>query len=179
MLKKYITIIAGILLFIAVAFTTAHFVSNQDNASPPTVSPSPTTDFFETSLLDKNGQTQLLKQWQGKIIVLNFWATWCEPCREEMPELTALHTTYQDNNLTVIGIALDEVEAIKAFSEEHNIDYPLLSAEESGAAISAKLGNNKSALPYTVIIKPDGSIANTYFGRVDKALLDETLLKLF
>lgn len=178
MIKKITLAIAGLLLFTAIAMTTAHFVSNHEKPNSPPVT-SPAAALFEANLPDKNGHMQSLQQWQGKIIVLNFWATWCEPCREEMPELSALYSAYQDNNLTVIGIALDEVEAIKAFGQENNIDYPLLSAEESGAAISAQLGNNKSALPYTVIIKPDGSIAKTYFGRVDKALLDETLIKLF
>lgn len=178
MLKKITLSIAGILLFTAIALATAHFVSNQDKTTSPSVN-SATAALFKKNLPDKNGQVQSLQQWQGNIIVLNFWATWCEPCREEMPELSALHTAYQDKNLTVIGIALDEIEAIKAFSEESHIDYPLLSAEDSGAQIAARLGNNKSALPYTVIIKPDGSIAKTYFGRVDKALLDKTLLTLF
>jgi len=95
-----------------------------------------------------------------------------------MPELSALHTEYNDKNVVVLGIALDEMDAIKAFTAETPVSYPLFSAEEYGGQLAANLGNDKSALPYTVIIKPDGTIANTYFGRISKVLLEETLLKL-
>lgn len=183
MLNKLTSPLGAAILFIVIAAATFYFSAESPkevaSAEEKASKNAEAAFLFDTELVDKNGKLQSLQQWQGKIIVLNFWATWCEPCREEMPELSALHTAYQDKNLTVIGIALDEVDAIHAFSQENNIEYPLLSAEESGAQISAKLGNDKSALPYTVIIKPDSSIANTYFGRVDKALLDETLLTLF
>lgn len=139
---------------------------------------SPTAELFATTLPDENGTPQALNQWQGKTIVLNFWATWCPPCREEMPELSALNTEYQDKNVIVIGIALDDVKLIKTFTEEHQISYPLLAAEDTGANLAFQLGNNKSALPYTVIIKPDGTIAQTYFGRISKALLEQALLQL-
>jgi peroxiredoxin len=95
-----------------------------------------------------------------------------------MPELSALNTEYQDKNVIVIGIALDDVKLIKTFTEEHQISYPLLAAEDTGANLAFQLGNNKSALPYTVIIKPDGTIAQTYFGRISKALLEQALLQL-
>ena len=110
--------------------------------------------------------------------VINFWATWCPPCREEMPELSELNTEYQDKNVIVIGIALDEIALIKEFNAENKMSYPLLAAEDTGGNLAANLGNNKSALPYTVIIKPDGTVANTYFGRISKPLLEEALLKL-
>ena len=95
-----------------------------------------------------------------------------------MPELSALNTEYQDKNVIVIGIALDEMKLIKQFNEENHMSYPLLAAEDTGGNLAFNLGNDKSALPFTVIIKPDGTIANTYFGRISQALLEETLVKL-
>ncbi len=176
MFKKLAFPISAILLFIAVAATTVYLLSgetvegNESNTS--------TAELFAMSLPDENGQQQAISQWQGKIIVLNFWATWCPPCREEMPELSALNTEWQDKNVIVLGIALDEIGLIKEFDEENDISYPLLAAEENGANLAFKLGNDKSALPYTVIIKADGTIAKTYFGRISKPLLEETLVKL-
>ncbi|MGJ8619071.1 MAG: TlpA disulfide reductase family protein [Methylophilaceae bacterium] len=176
MFKKLAFPISAILLFIVVAATTVYLLSgetvegNESNTS--------TAELFAMSLPDENGQQQAISQWQGKIIVLNFWATWCPPCREEMPELSALNTEWQDKNVVVLGIALDEIGLIKEFDEENDISYPLLAAEENGANLAFKLGNDKSALPYTVIIKADGTIAKTYFGRISKALLEETLVKL-
>ena len=119
-----------------------------------------------------------MESFQGKVLLLNIWATWCVPCREEMPELSELNTEYQDKNVIVIGIALDEIALIKEFNAENKMSYPLLAAEDTGGNLAANLGNNKSALPYTVIIKPDGTVANTYFGRISKPLLEEALLKL-
>lgn len=176
MLNKLASPFGAILLFILIAGSTSYFLSEKTTVQ--NANPASTADLFATSLPDENGKPQALSQWKGKIIVLNFWATWCPPCREEMPELSELNTEYQDKNVIVIGIALDEINLIKAFDEENNISYPLLAAEETGSKLAFDLGNDKSALPYTVIIKPDGTIANTYFGRISKALLEETLIKL-
>ena len=174
MLNKLISPLSTAILFVIIA-VTGYFISEKMDKKEAM---SPTAELFATTLPDENGTPQALNQWQGKTIVLNFWATWCPPCREEMPELSALNTEYQDKNVIVIGIALDDVKLIKTFTEEHQISYPLLAAEDTGANLAFQLGNNKSALPYTVIIKPDGTIAQTYFGRISKALLEQALLQL-
>ena len=142
-----------------------------------------TQALFAAKLPDPAGKIQELHQWQGKIIVLNFWATWCPPCREEMPELSALNTEYQNRNVVVIGIAIDEMDAVKAFVNDAKPDaikvsYPLLAAEVEGMGLASGLGNDKGVLPFTLIIKPDGTVAKSYFGRVTKPLLEETLAKL-
>jgi thiol-disulfide isomerase/thioredoxin len=176
MLNKLTSPIGSILLFIVITVSAFYFSTEKTVVHP--VNDSPTAALFASTFPDENGEPQALSQWQGKIVVLNFWATWCGPCREEMPELSTLHTEYKDKNVVVLGIALDEMDAIKAFAAETPVSYPLFSAEEYGGELAANLGNDKSALPYTVIIKPDGTIANTYFGRISKVLLEETLLKL-
>lgn len=176
MLKKLVSPIGTLILILSIGFATAFFMTGKPIEQQ--VNPSKTAELFATSLPDENGEQQALSQWKGKVIVLNFWATWCPPCREEMPELSALNTEYQDKNVIVIGIALDEISLIKQFNEENDISYPLLAAEDTGGNLAFNLGNDKSALPFTVIIRPDGTIANTYFGRISKELLEETLVKL-
>lgn len=177
MLNKLLSPFGAVVLFIVIAASGYFFSEKMDKIDNNDAGLS-TTELFATTLPDENGVQQKLSQWQGKIIVLNFWATWCPPCREEMPELSALNTEYQDKNVIVIGIALDEIGLIKEFNTENKMSYPLLAAEDTGANLAASLGNNKSALPYTVIIKPDGTVVNTYFGRISKPLLEEALLKL-
>jgi thiol-disulfide isomerase/thioredoxin len=174
MLNKLISPLGALALFAIIALA-GYFISEKMDEKNVSLS---TAELFATILPDENGVPQALSQWQGKTIVLNFWATWCPPCREEMPELSALNTEYQDKNVIVIGIALDDISLIKDFTKENQISYPLLAAEDTGANLAFKLGNNKSALPYTVIIKPDGTVANTYFGRISKALLEDALLQL-
>jgi len=176
MLKKLTSPIGSLLLFIIIAAGAFYFSAEKTIVQP--VNNSPTAALFASTFPDENGVQQKLSQWQGKTIVLNFWATWCGPCREEMPELSKLQTEHADKDIVVLGIAIDEIDAIKTFTEETPVSYPLFSAEDSGSQLAANLGNDKSALPYTVIIKPNGDIANTYFGRISKALLEETLVKI-
>ena len=176
MLEKLTSPLGALLIFLSVV-STITFLMYEPTIEQKT-NLAPTTALFATTLPDENGKPQPLSQWQGKIVVLNFWATWCPPCREEMPELSELHTEYQDKNVVVLGVALDEIGLIKEFDDENNISYPLLAAEDIGSQLAFNLGNDKSALPFTVIIKPDGTIANTYFGRISKPLLEETLLKI-
>lgn len=187
MLKKIFIAIAYLLITAIMGFAILHYLikpnlNNVSTNSEPSNKLS-TQALFAAQLPDTEGKFQALKQWQGKTIVLNFWATWCPPCREEMPELSALNTEYQKRNIVVIGIAIDELDAVKAFAHDTKPDaikvsYPLLAAEVEGMGLASGLGNDKGVLPYTVIIKPDGSVVKTYFGRVTKPLLEETLAKL-
>jgi thiol-disulfide isomerase/thioredoxin len=164
-----------IVLMMAAAFGFRYFLQQsliKDGAGQSTQA------LFEANFPNEKGQPQSLKQYAGKIVVLNFWATWCEPCREEMPELSNLHDSYKNKNVVVLGVAIDDVGNINEFLKTTKISYPLFAADDLGMNLAASLGNNKSVLPYTLIIKPDGSIAKTYFGRVTKPLLEKTLAKL-
>ncbi|MGB7816081.1 MAG: TlpA disulfide reductase family protein [Methylotenera sp.] len=172
MFKKLDHSIVYFVLIIALGFGIRHFfldteIENGGNQS--------TQALFAATFPDETGQPQALKNYAGKIVVLNFWATWCEPCREEMPELSKLHSTYQNRNLVVLGVAVDDIAAISAFVKETKVNYPLFAADMQGMEIATHLGNNKGVLPYTVIIKTDGSVAKTYFGRVTQQLLEKTL----
>ena len=187
MLKKIFTPFAYFIIIAVMGFAIFHtFIKPKlSDTSAKVQSPSTlsTQTLFASQLNDADGKPQAFKQWQGKVIVLNFWATWCPPCREEMPELSALNAEYQKRNVVVVGIAIDEMDAVKAFVHDNKPDavkvsYPLLVAEAEGMALASGLGNDKGVLPFTLIIKPDGTVAKSYFGRVTKPLLEETLAKL-
>lgn len=134
-----------------------------------------TQSLFSANLSNADGVSQPLSQYKGKIIVLNFWATWCPPCREEMPELSALYKEYEAKNVVVLGIAIDELAQVKMFTKETPVSYPLFAAEEEGMSLGNSLGNDKGVLPYTVIINSDGKVVKTYFGRITKSLLETAL----
>ena len=134
-----------------------------------------TQALFAANFPNENGRPQSLKQYAGKTVVLNFWASWCEPCREEMPELSELYNEYKDKNLVVLGMAIEDVAAINDFLKETKVSYPLVAADMEGMEIASNLGNDKGVLPFTVIIKPDGTVTKTYFGRVTKPLLEKEL----
>lgn len=174
MLKNILFYALAIIVIVASGLALRHFVFT------PAIPPESITThtFFAAEFPDLTGQPQAMEQWRGKTIIVNFWATWCPPCLEEMPELSNVQTKYQDQNLVVLGISSDDLDKIRTFSEETPVSYPLLSGDIDAMNISESLGNNKGVLPYTVIIAPDGSIAKTYFGRVDQALLEQTFLPL-
>jgi peroxiredoxin len=133
---------------------------------------------FTSVINDPNGKPQNLKQFQHKIIVLNFWATWCEPCREEMPELSNFFTENRSKNVVVLGFAIDEQNAVKSYLTKTKVTYPILVDEDKGLNLSKNLGNNKGILPYTVIIDSQGIIQKTIFGRVLKDQLDAAIKPL-
>jgi len=137
-----------------------------------------TQALFAASFPNQYGKQQSLNQYQGKTIVLNFWATWCEPCLDEMPELSTLHKMHENKNTVVLGVAVEDVDAIKMFSEELKVSYPLFAADYQGMDLAFALGNDKGALPYTVIINPDGKIHETFFGKVSQEMIEKSLLTL-
>lgn len=181
MLKKILSNTGSLAIVFSLGFAIYYFVLNPNsplksfNADYGTLS---TQALFASQLSNANGVNQDLSQYKGKIIVLNFWATWCPPCREEMPELSALHNEYKNKNVLVLGIAVDELDLVKKFSEESPVSYPLFAAENEGMELGSSLGNDKGVLPYTVIINADGSVVDTYFGRINKTLLESALRPL-
>ena len=167
-----------------VVFGTAIYTFLLKPSQEPTSNSPANADALSTELLfaavlpNENGVNTALSQYKGKTIVLNFWATWCPPCREEMPELSQLQQDFKAKNVVVLGIAIDELALVKEFSVKQSVSYPLFADEDSGMQLAATLGNDKGVLPYTVIINSEGIVTNTFFGRITNQLLTEHLLKL-
>jgi thiol-disulfide isomerase/thioredoxin len=128
---------------------------------------------WSTTLNDHTGKAYPLAQFKGKPLILNFWATWCEPCREEMPEISELAASHPE--IAVLGLAIDESAAVHEFIESTPVTYPLLIAENEGMPLAETLGNNKGVLPYTVIISAQGEISHIFFGRVSREMLASAL----
>ena len=130
------------------------------------------------SFPDVQGRSQAFKQWQGKVLVLNFWATWCPPCREEMPELSAMQDQYKNQNLVIIGLSTDDLDKTKEFIKTAPVSYPILAGDMAAMNLAESLGNNRGILPYTVIIDTKGKLIKTFFGRVNQALLEKEIIPL-
>jgi thiol-disulfide isomerase/thioredoxin len=178
MLKKVLSKIGYFAVMLSLGFVIYYYFltpNSTRNKSGFDYSTLSTQSFFGANLVNENGISQDLSQYKGKIIVLNFWATWCSPCREEMPELSKLHTEYKDKNVIVLGIAVDELHLVKEFLKNSPVSYSLFVAENEGMVLGDNLGNDKGVLPYTVIINTDGTIVDTYFGRISKSLLEASL----
>lgn len=126
---------------------------------------------FQASFPDVMGQEQALAQWKGRLLVVNFWATWCPPCVKEMPDLQAVSQEYRERGVTVVGLAIDNAKAVAAFREQHGITLPLLVAGAGGSELGRLLGNQAGALPYTILIDRKGRIVQSRMGQVDAAQL--------
>ena len=174
MLKKSLSIISYLTVVVILGLAVRHFATPISN-KPAAISGAA---LFSTSLTDTQGIKQNLNQYKGKIIVVNFWATWCPPCREEMPELSLLQQEYQDKNVVVIGIAEDELAPVKEYLQSSPVTYPIFIADTENMNLGTNLGNDKAVLPYTVIINSDGSVMDTFFGRITKELLENSIRNL-
>ena len=111
------------------------------------------------SLPDLDGMVRTIAEWRGRVILLNFWATWCAPCREEIPVFIDLQERLAGQGLQVVGVALQQAEQVRDFANELKINYPVLVGEQEVARITMEYGNDIGALPYTAIIGRDGKIA--------------------
>ena len=116
------------------------------------------------SLPNAAGVEQSLGQWPGKVLVVNFWATWCAPCREEMPEFVRAQNEYGARGLQFVGIAVDQADKVEQFSKEFSLNYPSLIGGYGAVELSKTLGNKLAALPFTIIVDRQGKIAHTQLG---------------
>ena len=98
----------------------------------------------------------------NKVILLNFWATWCPPCRKEIPDFIRLHNEFQNQGFSVVGLAIDKQEKVTAFGKEMGINYPSLIVEKEGYSLMEEYGSPHGALPYSVILDKQGNIAHKH-----------------
>jgi thiol-disulfide isomerase/thioredoxin len=129
-------------------------------------------------LADLKGELQPLSQWRGKVLVVNFWATWCTPCREEIPMFVRMQKKYRAQGLQFIGIAIDQPAQVRAFSHEFSINYPLLIGGMEAVALSRQAGNRIGALPFTLVMDRRGKLAATQLGELTEAKLDSMIRSL-
>ena len=119
---------------------------------------------YNVSLPDLAGAPQALRQWQGKVLVVNFWATWCGPCRDEMPELMAAQARYGAKGLQIVGIGIDDVDKLRQYAASLHLNYPALDGGYGALELSKTLGNTAMALPFTIVVDRNGKIAGQQLG---------------
>lgn len=159
-------VLAGFLALSAPALAVAQAPSNAWDVKP-------------VALPDPNGEKHTVADWKGKVILLNFWATWCLPCQTEIQHLKRWQQQHGKAGLQVVGIGLDDARKVRNFARSLDINYPVLAAGAAGSSILAQWGDPDGEVPYTLLIAPDGSIpyvqrgvfTDTAFERFVKPLL--------
>jgi thiol-disulfide isomerase/thioredoxin len=130
-------------------------------------------ELMRLSLPDTAGKSQNLGQWRDKILVVNFWATWCEPCRQEIPALLRFEAKNVSNGIQIVGISVDSVAKVREFADEYKIGYPLLMAGMDVVELTRRLGNKVAGLPYTVVMDRSGRVVKTHLGGISEAELED------
>jgi thiol-disulfide isomerase/thioredoxin len=110
-----------------------------------------------------------LNQWRGKPLLVNFWATWCPPCVEELPLLNAFYRTHVADGWQVLGLAVDRLEPVRRFLEKLPLEFPVALAGMAGIELSRALGNPTGGLPYSIVLNPSGKVTQRKIGKLTQA----------
>lgn len=136
----------------------------------------PRPDF---TLADLDGRSRTVKEWDGKVVAVNFWATWCPPCKREIPSFNALQRELGPQGLQFVGVAIDDPGAVAGYVKNAVIGYPVLIGDESHTiAVAEQYGNATGVLPYTVIIDRNGRIAYVQYGELPEDLARQVIKAL-
>jgi thiol-disulfide isomerase/thioredoxin len=171
---------ARIALFLAVATVAliGGVALRHGTTEPAKTEPGAGQALLAAALPDVQGRSQRVDQWLGKVVVVNFWATWCAPCREEIPELIRAQDQFGPQGVQVVGIAIDQVDKVRSYAAEMGINYPVLVGELEVMDLARAAGNAMGGLPYTVVLDRKGQIARTELGGVTRAKLEDMVLPL-
>ena len=140
------------------------------------VSNNQTDTLFKSEIINSAGGQTSFSDFEGKWLLINFWATWCAPCREEIPELNEF--AHKNKSIETIAIAIDDLESVGKFTKKIPINYISLIAENEGVELSQTLGNERGILPFSVIINPNKKIEKIFYGKLELNQLNQALKSL-
>ncbi|MDE1990526.1 MAG: TlpA family protein disulfide reductase [Betaproteobacteria bacterium] len=149
---------------------------NQGSGQAPAPMHAALPPLLELSLPDLAQRMQSMQQWQGRVLVVNFWASWCEPCKDEMPMLKRLQATWPSDRVQFVGIGIDEREAIAAYLQHQPMNYPMLLGTQETLDLTAPYGNAQSGIPFTLVFDPAGQIIMQKLGRVSENELQAAIV---
>ena len=186
-MNKNLTIILLLLGLLAAGIAIYVFQGQQQGIpAQPEIAAQPVVDSatpvvaerLDFSLPDLDGNVRKLSDWNGKARLVNFWATWCAPCRREIPLLKSTQETHAGNNLQIIGIAVDFLEPVQVYAEETNFNYPILVGQEDAMAAAEASGIEFIGMPFTMVVAPGGELLKTHIGEIVEAHI-KTILGVF
>lgn len=127
------------------------------------------------TLPDMEGVDREFSEWDGKYRLLNFWATWCAPCRREIPLLKAFQEQHGENDFQILGIAVDYPEQVASYAEEAQFNYPILVGQQDAMAVAESSGIEFIGMPFTMFVAKDGEYLGAYIGELHQSHLDDVV----
>ncbi len=161
--RQWIIITLISLLALLAGVFSSHWISKTGLASDPAIKA-----FFANPWQTADGKSVKTEAWQGKVLVVNFWASWCPPCVEEMPTLDLLQKDFLQQNVLFVGIGIDSPSNIREFLKNTPVSYPIVIGGLEGSALSKQMGNTSGALPYTLIINSKGKAVYSKLGKISE-----------
>jgi len=155
-----------------------HLWSRGDGTGPGMDTPEVVERVLKAQLADVKGASRSLEEWRGSVLVVNYWATWCAPCREEIPVFVRLQERYGSRGLQFVGIAIDQPDKVAEFAREFRINYPLLLGGVEAIELLRQVGNRAGVLPYTVVIDRKGNLVSREPGGLKEAKLERLIQPL-
>jgi thiol-disulfide isomerase/thioredoxin len=163
---------------VAVAAGVAGYALNAWRTAPDPAGEAGRNALLRLQLPDLDGRPQTIGDWRGKVVVVNFWATWCGPCRDEIPLFVKLQSQYGARGLQFIGIAIDQPDKVRPFAAEFGMNFPILIGGAETIELSRQLGNRAGVLPFTVVLGRDGGVAASAVGAAKPEKLEPLLTSL-
>ena len=135
-------------------------------------------DLLAKSFSDLDGRLHRLREWRGRIVLCNFWATWCAPCREEVPLLVAAKQQFGIRGFEIAGIGIDNAANLAQFAKSYQINYPVLVGDAASTELMRRLGNSPGALPFTLILNRRQTVVYRKLGALTREDLRRELAGL-
>jgi thiol-disulfide isomerase/thioredoxin len=167
-------VFTGVAVLAGLAGTAMWLGQRAQIGTPAAASIAPTA-LYASTFRDGAGQPQALGQFQGNVLVVNFWATWCAPCREEMPAFSRVHQRWKGRGVRFVGLSSEAPEVVGRFAEKVRVDYPLWTGGGEVDTLSRRLGNHVGVLPHTVILDRTGAVLESKIGPFTETQLEERL----
>ena len=171
-----VTLLIVGLISLLLGWAASHWTNSSE---PPVLEQETWKTFLKAEWRSPDGQVLDTSQWANKTVVLNFWGSWCPPCVEEIPMLSKLSSSLNDKNVLFLGIGIDSPSNIREFLKKSPISYPVAMGGIDGSNWSKRFGNDTGALPFTVIINPEGKIILTKLGKISENEIKKSILKNF
>jgi peroxiredoxin len=182
-MKNPIIFISILIISGATGFGLQRALTSQQTQNLPVVLPPTDASVIGTQrpsfeLKDIEGDIRKMSEWDGKVLLVNFWATWCPPCKKEIPAFMELQEEYSSKGFQVIGLAIDDEESVKDYADTMGMNYPIMAAELTAMEIARLYGNRVNALPFSAFVGRDGKISLTKPGEISKEDAEEIINKL-
>ncbi len=182
-MKNIIPFLLVIIIAGGAGFGLQRYLQNENRELPPVMPKAATSNVIgmkrpEFKLFDLEDKLRNVNEWDGKVLLINFWATWCPPCKKEMPAFMQLREQYNKQGFEILGVALDDKESVQDFVDTLGVEYPIMIAQQKGIELSSQYGNRIGALPFSVFVDRDGKIKATHAGELSKQQVEKVITHL-